>query len=815
MSSDQWEALMAEVDVDQTAVIQSSCRALTTNEDDDELLLQQVTDQIILVRDEEAYNVANLAAAHAADFMQPVENPLAVICTAAAGRSVLDQFNRNHLVTPGAAATAYNIHSPYIQFMTQMHPAAASMMQQMQNPIMISSAATVQSSGEDSVEDHESDEELFLVRPQSHHGHQQQQQLMNYVPQQRRPYEAVLPAADAAETTTASDQLQEEEEEASVQQQRNNMLQSGSTTRTTGPFRIHQALQDELNHQFHREQAAAAAAADDPAAADPQLEAAAGRQLLGVRSVFEDAEASAGTSSREFNSTTIWQQDDQAGVHLLQRLPPHVAAAGPRVLRRRSRANRAHLLHINSVAAASPILRSDLNMGTAARTTPSSNSTITLGLLAAGAAAADPSLLEIEARQVLREQQQQQQVDQKSTTAAAAGSTTFCMSSMIGSACRTQETSNTLTSCCSNNNNNNCIGENFECNICFQKANEAVVTCCGHLFCWPCLYSWLHVHSFHKECPVCKGVIAETAITPIYGRDHGHSTTSSSCNPQQQQQQQQQSANNSGAAAAGSTHAQTAGAADTVDDVDATTTTTTRSSHESPRIPPRPQARRVESARQQRGRDERERERERERAAATLIRETEAAAAAARSSLQALSLQTQLPATAADHEIADEYAQAAADQLLNNSFTDPDDQELYNSVLDHHHHQHLAPDRYAPVDSSSSSLQVIRAWTVSNSQSAVAPPPSVAAAAADQMIIAAAAGAHDELIINNNARLMRLDHETRLMTAVAEDLDHDDVDDLLQQQQLHTRSMLQLLPGYIADHVDDMGVAIDHALQEV
>jgi hypothetical protein len=201
-----------------------------------------------------------------------------------------------------------------------------------------------------------------------------------------------------------------------------------------------------------------------------------------------------------------------------------------------------------------------------------------------------------------------------------------------------------------------------------------------------------------------------------------------------------------------------------------------------------------------------------------LIRETEAAAAAARSSLQALSLQTQLPATtAADHEIADEYAQAAADQLLNNSFTDPDDQELYNSVLDHHHqhHHHLAPDRYAPVDSSSSSLQVIRAWTASNSQAAGAPPPS-AAAAADQMIITATtAGAHDELIINNNTRLMRLDHENRLMTAVAEDLDHDDdVDDLLQQQ-LHTRSMLQLLPGYIADHVDDMGVVIDHALQEV
>ncbi|KAF0923819.1 hypothetical protein E2562_007682 [Oryza meyeriana var. granulata] len=44
----------------------------------------------------------------------------------------------------------------------------------------------------------------------------------------------------------------------------------------------------------------------------------------------------------------------------------------------------------------------------------------------------------------------------------------------------------------------------FECNICFEMASEPVVTSCGHLFCWPCLYQWLHVHSTHKECPVCK-----------------------------------------------------------------------------------------------------------------------------------------------------------------------------------------------------------------------------------------------------------------------------------------------------------------------
>ncbi|CAN0221132.1 unnamed protein product, partial [Ectocarpus fasciculatus] len=28
----------------------------------------------------------------------------------------------------------------------------------------------------------------------------------------------------------------------------------------------------------------------------------------------------------------------------------------------------------------------------------------------------------------------------------------------------------------------------FECNICLDGVREPVVTRCGHLFCWPCLY---------------------------------------------------------------------------------------------------------------------------------------------------------------------------------------------------------------------------------------------------------------------------------------------------------------------------------------
>ncbi|XP_058190609.1 uncharacterized protein LOC131307893 isoform X1 [Rhododendron vialii] len=69
---------------------------------------------------------------------------------------------------------------------------------------------------------------------------------------------------------------------------------------------------------------------------------------------------------------------------------------------------------------------------------------------------------------------------------------------------------------CSGNTSND-IGD-FECNICFELAEDPVVTLCGHLYCWPCLYQWLHVHSRSQECPVCKALIQEEKLVPIYGR---------------------------------------------------------------------------------------------------------------------------------------------------------------------------------------------------------------------------------------------------------------------------------------------------------
>lgn len=72
--------------------------------------------------------------------------------------------------------------------------------------------------------------------------------------------------------------------------------------------------------------------------------------------------------------------------------------------------------------------------------------------------------------------------------------------------------------------NNDCPKNDsaFECNICLDTARDAVVSMCGHLFCWPCLYQWLYTTDRnslnHKTCPVCKSAISREKTIPIYGR---------------------------------------------------------------------------------------------------------------------------------------------------------------------------------------------------------------------------------------------------------------------------------------------------------
>ncbi|XP_010442951.1 PREDICTED: E3 ubiquitin-protein ligase RMA3-like [Camelina sativa] len=65
----------------------------------------------------------------------------------------------------------------------------------------------------------------------------------------------------------------------------------------------------------------------------------------------------------------------------------------------------------------------------------------------------------------------------------------------------------------------------FDCNICLETAHDPVVTLCGHLFCWPCIYRWLDVQKSsspsiiqQQNCPVCKSNISIGSLVPLYGR---------------------------------------------------------------------------------------------------------------------------------------------------------------------------------------------------------------------------------------------------------------------------------------------------------
>ncbi|CAN8286495.1 unnamed protein product [Cochlearia groenlandica] len=60
-------------------------------------------------------------------------------------------------------------------------------------------------------------------------------------------------------------------------------------------------------------------------------------------------------------------------------------------------------------------------------------------------------------------------------------------------------------------------GGYFDCNICLEKAEEPILTCCGHLFCWGCFYQLPLIYLNIKECPVCDGEVTDSEVIPIYG----------------------------------------------------------------------------------------------------------------------------------------------------------------------------------------------------------------------------------------------------------------------------------------------------------
>lgn len=59
----------------------------------------------------------------------------------------------------------------------------------------------------------------------------------------------------------------------------------------------------------------------------------------------------------------------------------------------------------------------------------------------------------------------------------------------------------------------------FDCSICLDFAVDPVVTLCGHLYCWPCIYKWMQVeNTTPQQCPVCKSPLSQNTLVPLYSR---------------------------------------------------------------------------------------------------------------------------------------------------------------------------------------------------------------------------------------------------------------------------------------------------------
>ena len=73
----------------------------------------------------------------------------------------------------------------------------------------------------------------------------------------------------------------------------------------------------------------------------------------------------------------------------------------------------------------------------------------------------------------------------------------------------------------------------FDCGVCLDTASEPVVTFCGHLFCWGCLYKWMQAsESSAVLCPICKVPVSQDCIIPLYsGRMAGTPTGSPAKSP--------------------------------------------------------------------------------------------------------------------------------------------------------------------------------------------------------------------------------------------------------------------------------------------
>ena len=74
-------------------------------------------------------------------------------------------------------------------------------------------------------------------------------------------------------------------------------------------------------------------------------------------------------------------------------------------------------------------------------------------------------------------------------------------------------------------NNKNSGSKNFECTICLDTAKEPVLTKCGHMFCWPCIYNWLDSKGGRAKCPNCKNEITKNDLIPVYANYENQENT--------------------------------------------------------------------------------------------------------------------------------------------------------------------------------------------------------------------------------------------------------------------------------------------------
>jgi zinc finger of C3HC4-type, RING len=58
----------------------------------------------------------------------------------------------------------------------------------------------------------------------------------------------------------------------------------------------------------------------------------------------------------------------------------------------------------------------------------------------------------------------------------------------------------------------------FDCSICLNYVELPVVTQCGHLFCWACIYQWARKSSICSICPICKCDLDISTVVTIFSK---------------------------------------------------------------------------------------------------------------------------------------------------------------------------------------------------------------------------------------------------------------------------------------------------------